>query len=76
MQTQILLSCSLDILIEMTGFYISALYSTTACSLSRCALYSFDKILHKFHTSVMRFTCLGIRWNGFVIEFLVHRMQN
>jgi hypothetical protein len=76
MQTQILVSCSLDILIEMTGFYISALYSTSACSLSRCTVYSFVKIPYKFHTSPMHFTCLEVRRYGFIIEFLVHRMQN
>ena len=55
MQTQILLSRWLDILIEMTGFYTSALYSTTACSWSRCSVYSFVKILYKFHASIMQF---------------------
>jgi len=57
-------------------FYISALYSTAACCLSRCDVYSFVKILYKFHTSVMHFACLEVCWGGFIIEFIAHRMQN
>jgi len=74
MKTQILVSFSLDILVEMTGFYNPALYSTSVCSLSRWTVYRFVKISYKFRTSPMHFTCLEECWNGFITEFLVHRM--
>jgi hypothetical protein len=76
MRTQILVPSYLDILIEMTGFYISALYSTSACSLVTLNVYIFVKNLYKLHSSPTCFTCLEVFWNRFIIEFLVRPMQN